>query len=60
MGFLSKVTRAVTLWTDASFRRAEVLSEAIFYGIGMAMIGEHSPKDTPRKHTSELTSETRL
>jgi hypothetical protein len=39
MGFIGKVTRAVTLWTNADFRRAEVLAETIFYGIGMATIG---------------------
>lgn len=39
MGFIGKVTRAVTLWTNTDFRRAEVLAETIFYGTGMAMIG---------------------
>lgn len=53
MGFLSKVTRAVTLWTNASFRRAEVLSEVFFYGIGMAMIGENTLLFTSRKRTSD-------
>jgi len=39
MAFLRKIVRAVTLWSNADLRRAEVLSETIFYGIGMAMIG---------------------
>lgn len=40
MGIISKITRAVTLWSNADCRRAEVLSETIFYGTSMAIIGE--------------------